>query len=167
MLCALIDSNYVVVDIRELTSEEVTNKYSQLYPIIIDISNISPIPSLGWIFNGQTIIPPQNWDQMELVCSTIYDPLLLKFSKIKRRFIGENIAMGIAQSGKTEAVGNFMAPIELWFERVAPFPTIKYIEIAKLQLQNDPDLAANLAPFITVARLDNYKLQILQALGLA
>lgn len=165
MLCAIIN-DYMVTAVEELSDTQYAEKI-QYNQMIIDITNTIPKPKATWLFDGMNFFPPLGWDETELITQTVYDPMVEKFKKIRRRFIGENIAWGINQTGKTEAVADFMETIEKWFNRAAPLVTIKYIEIAKAQLQADPELSANLTPFVTVDRLNWYKIEILKSIGMA
>lgn len=166
MKYALIQ-DFEVRAVVELSTEAEVQEHAQRFQSVYDITEMVPEPKIGWIFAGGKILPPITADQAELVCLTIYDPMKAKFEILKRRFIGENILWGISQLGKTRAVADFMAPIQIWFDRVAPIEVVTEIEIAKAKLIADQPLQAMLAPFITTARLDWYKLEVLKAAGVA
>lgn len=53
MLCALIRSN-IVQGVINLTEEEVLH-FSNLYEYVIDVSNLVPVPQVGWGFDGRNI----------------------------------------------------------------------------------------------------------------
>ena len=54
MLCAVIQNN-IVTEVSDLTDEAMAAIFCQQ---IIDVSNYSPTPSVGWVFNGSSIVPP-------------------------------------------------------------------------------------------------------------
>lgn len=166
MKCALIQ-DFEVRAVVELSTEAEVQEYAQRFQSVYDITGIVPEPKVGWLFNGGRLFPPSNADQAELVCLAIYDPMKAKFEILKRRFIGENILWGISQLGKTRAVADFMAPIQVWFDRVAPIEVVVELEIAKAKLAADESLQATLAPFITLDRLNWYKAEVLKAAGVS
>jgi uncharacterized protein YbcV (DUF1398 family) len=53
MICALIREN-IVVEVKNLTDEEITAIGNQ-YEAIIDCTNLTPVPQVGWTFDGHTI----------------------------------------------------------------------------------------------------------------
>ena len=165
MLCALIN-DYKVVAVEELTEEEYV-QLSYTHQNIIDITNITPAPLVGWTWTVLTFQPPLNWDQVELVASTVYDPVANFCWKLQRRFIAENITWGITQQGKTRAVGDFMEQIEKWFKRNSLKEVIEELTLSIARIDADPSIEQNLSPFITKSRLQQYRLSILQYLGLA
>ena len=165
MKCALVQ-DFQVVDIQVLSEAEYLES-AKVFQIVVNIEGTVPEPVKGWAFDGNKFLPPIGTDAAELVCLNVYDPLVVKLNKVRRRFIGENIAWGITQAGKTRAVGDFMKDVELWFGRSSVYEVVQEIEKCKIALQNDSTLAASLAPFVTISRLDSYKFNVLQAAGLA
>ena len=164
MSIALIQDFEVKQVITEALTEEQIQELQKSWQAVV--STDLPV-QIGWPFSGREVIPPVGTDAAEMICLTVYDPLVAKLTKVRRRFIGENIAWGITQAGKTRLVGDFMKDVELWFSRASVYEVIQEIEKCKIALQNDAALATSLAPFVTVSRLDGYKLSVLQAAGLA
>lgn len=164
MKFAIVNDYYV----SEIVETDVEQDVFDLYgtsQAIINIDGLSPEPQKNWSFDGTKLNAPLTSQQIEAVAGLYYDPIVNGFNAIKRRFIAENIALGINQKNKTRIVAEFMQPIQTWFDRYAPYPTIEEIEKAKLRLKNDSALKVNLAPFITIGRLDWYKEEILKAIG--
>lgn len=165
MLCAIVQ-DWQVVEVADL-SEEAVQLRALSAQAVVGIDGLSPAPAVGWMLAGNRLVPPVYGDQVEYVMNAVYDPVKKFAEALNRKFIAENIAWGITQMGKTRAVGDFMEPVEKWWKRFSMFEVIQELEIAKAKLQADSALAASLAPFVTVSRLDSYKLQILKYLGLA
>lgn len=53
MLCALIKQN-LVVGVADLTDDEIAY-FGRLYQNIIDCTNLTPLPAIGWAFDGANI----------------------------------------------------------------------------------------------------------------
>ena len=60
MLCAVIQNN-VVVEVANYTDEQIQD-IMKIRQTVIDLTNSSPVPSVGWIFNGSTLVPPAGQD---------------------------------------------------------------------------------------------------------
>lgn len=54
MLCALIQ-NDLVVGVVDLSDDEI-NLFNPHYEQIVDVSNLMPVPQIGWAFTGSTIV---------------------------------------------------------------------------------------------------------------
>lgn len=55
MLCALVESGYVT-EIKELDADQI-NELSPKYEFISDITDMNPMPEVGWHFDGMTFTP--------------------------------------------------------------------------------------------------------------
>lgn len=165
MKCAIVN-DWQVTEIADLTDQQIQER-ALLCQAVISIEGQSPLPAVGWALSGNRLFPPVYGSQVDYVISMIYEPVKKFADDLNRVFIAENIAWGITQLGKTRVVGDFMEPIEKWWRRYSMYEVVQEIESAKVRLQSDPVLAAELAPFVTVSRLDSYRLQILKHLGLA
>ena len=157
---ALINDNEVK-EIAIVETEEEILPYLSRFQNVLESANAQK----GWLFNGARVFPAVDAASLDFVLSQVYDPLVVEFENIRRKFIGENIFWNIDQLNKTKAVADFMEPIEKWFNRYSPKQTLEEIEKAKILLNSDPVLAANLAPFITIDRLTWYATSILTALA--
>jgi hypothetical protein len=56
MLCALVKNN-LVSEILEVSSDEQFQSIARQYSNVIDITNANPRPAIGWVFNGNALIP--------------------------------------------------------------------------------------------------------------
>lgn len=56
-LHALLRDN-VVVDLKEITSEEEYRDLSNQYQLIVDVSDYLAVPQVGWVLAGNKIVPP-------------------------------------------------------------------------------------------------------------
>lgn len=151
-------------EVKNIISVETEDELS---PILAQYQAIvqSDIAERGWKFDGTRVFPSVSKESVDWALSVVYDPLTIEFAKIKRQFIGENIFWKITEQGKTRLVGDFMEPIEKWFNRIAPIEAITEVEIAKAKLAADPALATSLSPFVTIDRLNWYKSSILAAVA--
>lgn len=137
----------------------------RLYQNVIETTDHIKKPQKGWKLSGGNLIPSVDRGTVQYVLDQVYDPLVHEFEEIRRQFIGENIFWGINFLNKTRIVGDFMEPIEKWFNRTAPIEAITEIEKAKAILLADQTLSDSLYPFVTVDRLNWYKTSILKAVA--
>jgi hypothetical protein len=56
MLCALI-KNSVVVELKDITEEEIS--LYRDYEMVLEIENLSPVPEVGWLWNGISLTTPE------------------------------------------------------------------------------------------------------------
>ena len=56
MICALINSN-VVVSVQGLSPDQVT-RITPSYQWVIDITSMSPLPGVGWSYDGVSVFTP-------------------------------------------------------------------------------------------------------------
>lgn len=51
MLCALINENYVVTELKDIPEDQLQT-YMEQWPIVVDVENIIPQPEVGWLYDG-------------------------------------------------------------------------------------------------------------------
>jgi len=163
--CAIVQ-DYQVVSVQDL-SEEQFAATARTAQAVVSIEGMVPEPGVGWMMSGSKLVPPLGTDETEMVCLQVYDPVMAFVRTFQRRFIGENIAWGITQQGKTRAVGELLRDVEYWMNKGSLYEAMQEIEKVRAKLLADPVLAASVAPFVTSTRLDAYRLKILQFLGMA
>lgn len=73
----------------------------------------------------------------------------------------ENITMGITQAGKTKVVSDYLDNMQTYLKAGS-----LYAAVDELNLLLAQDIPTNVAPYVTAARLTNYKNQIQTYLGL-
>lgn len=76
-------------------------------------------------------------------------------------FATENVMMGITQAGKTRDVSTLLADVAVYLNTGSLYEVVAEIERIKAN-----GISGDLAPFVTVARLDAFKLKITNYLGL-
>lgn len=55
-LCALIGSSNQVVGVVQIESYEQIQELGRVYGQIIDVTDYSPLPQIGWSFDGQSVV---------------------------------------------------------------------------------------------------------------
>ena len=77
-------------------------------------------------------------------------------------FATENVLMGITQAGKTKEVADYLADVMRYAQSGSLYEVLA--EVNRLQTAGLP---AELAPFVTTDRMNEFKLKIEQYLGIA
>lgn len=82
------------------------------------------------------------------------------FSEILNQYAAENIAMGITQAGKTKDVSDYLADVMRYGESGSLYEVISEVDALKAAT-----VPADLAPFVTDARLDEVRAKIVEYLS--
>jgi len=139
--------------------------------LIFNIDNVSPTPSVGWILDG-TIFRSDLADRIAIDLGKRIDPWVVGFLQRTR---AENIAMGITQAGKTfDAQAFFELPVAL--NPLYPDKKISMLgalftgsltlipALIDYYISNS-ETYANLFPFVTTERLNDWKQEVIDFLG--
>lgn len=139
--------------------------------LIFNIDNVSPTPSVGWILEG-TIFRSDLADRIAIDLGKRIDPWVVGFLQRTR---AENIAMGITQAGKTfDAQAFFELPVAL--NPLYPDKKISMLgalftgsltlipALIDYYISNS-ETYANLFPFVTTERLNDWKQEVINFLG--
>lgn len=139
--------------------------------LIFNIDNLSPTPSVGWILEG-TIFRSDLADRIAIDLGKRIDPWVVGFLQRTR---AENIAMGITQAGKTfDAQAFFELPVAL--NPLYPDKKISMLgalftgsltlipALIDYYISNS-ETYANLFPFVTTERLNDWKQEVIDFLG--
>jgi hypothetical protein len=154
-LYALVRDN-IVVQVEDLATEGDVYAIAGGYQNIIDLTNVVPKPVAGWSFHSSYFSPPAGLDVYEIIRLTVLRPAAAFGLSLKEQFTLENIAWGVTQAGKSEAVGEFMKDLSWWLENGS-----LYVAMAKMQRLIDAGVDPALAPFVTADRLAIYKARVL------
>jgi len=166
-----------VTEIRNIEDSEVPMIMdSEKWSMILDIEGVLPAPQLGWLFVNNTlsapVLAPTAYVQQVII------PSVKAFAtKLETDFVTENILMGITQAGKTDSLVRMMtkkvdipgapASVSLMdtIRAVCPSLTVT-LQVLQYHIDHIEDYA-DLAPFITLTRLNNIKGQIQTFLGIS
>lgn len=166
-----------VTEIRQIEPEVVSTVMDQeKWSLILDIEGVSPAPQVGWIFSNNTLVLPPSATPQAYVQQVVIPAAKTFAMTLETNFITENILMGITQSGKTAGVVSMLTkkvdvagvvtPVSIMdtLRAVCPSLTVT-LQVLQYHIDHIEDYA-ELAPFITLARLNSLKVQIQTFLGI-
>lgn len=165
-----------VLKIEDLEENDVREQASK-FQGIVDIEDIAPQPQINWLLDGNKLIPPTPLPiDATYIKQVIMNPAKKFIDELMEQIIAENILMGVTQLGKTPALVGFLTlrvPIPNTTEQLSILGTITgaapsltvTIQILDYHIAHITDYA-DLAPFITLARLKDFRNKISTYLGL-
>ena len=159
MLCALVQNNLVQA-IEDLTNDRIA-QIGNSYEAVIDVTDVLPRPAQNWTWNGAVFIPPPGdpANAIILIQNTIVAPAIKFGAALIAMYASENVAMGITQAGKTNAVLSALSAVRNSLQSGSLYDALAEIQNVTI----DPTLA----PYITAPRMKVYANYIRAYLGLA
>lgn len=113
MLCALIKESKVI-DVKDLSEDEIQSLRD--YEMILDVTNISPTPQSGWIWDGATV-KPENGQS--------YNSIKITKLAFRNRFtMAEKVTMQVALAQSPA--------LQAWFE---DFKVATFVDLARPDTQ--------------------------------
>jgi len=58
MKCALVKDN-IVIDVVTTNSDEEFQSLARISSSVVDVTDANPQPEAGWLFNGNSLVPPE------------------------------------------------------------------------------------------------------------
>ena len=134
---ALIQGNLVVNIIQDFDTYITDNAAN--YQYIVDITNATTLPQIGWSYNGTSFIPSQAYYQ------TIVAAAITFGNSIVLQAAARNISLGITQAGQTLPMMEYTAGLVSCLTTGSLYQAITSIEA---MIADTSTAKTNLAPFI-------------------
>jgi hypothetical protein len=145
----LVNNNLVVNVIQNYTPYISANSGS--YQYIIDVTNSSLPPQIGWAYNGTSFIPSLAYYQALLQEAASFG------LQLANTFAATNAQMGITQAGLTGAVLSYTNNL---YSAITTGSLYEAITIINAMIADTSSTKTNLSPFITNDILYSYLNQI-------
>lgn len=166
--------DYKIVSIEDLEDEAAYIR-SLSCQNLIDVTDLNPLPQVGWKFDGRFLMPVAGpVIDAEYIKQAKVLPIKAFVDELMNKTIAENILMGITQANKTGTVLSFA--LRKVTVPSSPDPMSLYGALVNLSLFialevleyhiTHPEEYSDLAPFVTVTRLTGFKNSIRVFLGL-
>ncbi len=136
----------------------VMNNYDDEKAIIQQVDTFNLIEVLRSTGGYEQYTPPLE-DPLEPYKNLVSNAISY-FKEVQIEFAAENITMGITQTGKTKDVSDYLAPVLRYGQTGSLYEVVN--EINSLIAATVP---ADLSPFVTVARLEAFRDNILAKLS--
>lgn len=160
----------LVRDLRIIQiAETVTREFDS--DLIFNIDGMTPTPQISWVLRGTEFVSDFA-ERIAVDLDNRIDPWVVNFLKKTR---AENIAMGITQAGKTfEAQAFFELPVELNpllpGKRISMLGALFTGSLTLIPALIDyyianPETFDGLHPFVSVERLNSWKLEVITFLS--
>jgi hypothetical protein len=149
IILALINGNLVVNVIQNYTPYISAN--SSTYQYIIDVTNSSLPPQIGWGYNGTSFIPSLSYFQTLLQDAANFG------LQLANTFAATNAQMGITQAGLTGAVLSYTSNL---YSAITTGSLYEAITIINGMIADTSSTKTSLSPFITNDILYSYLNQI-------
>lgn len=155
----------VVQNTIVLTDPTLESIFAAGFDYFIEIDGLTPMPSIGWSYNGTSFtapVPPiltttQIYTQVVIAAMAFGNQLAIQYSV-------QNILAGITASGKTQALIDYTNNLSQCLYTGSLYAAIGAIEV---MIADTSDTKTSLAPFVTNDILYTYLNQIQTYLGLA
>lgn len=146
---AFIRSN-MVITVGVLADEEAYRTAISEWQAIVDIEDQLPRPEAGWLLEGSSIVPPTaiSSDPVEYIKYFILRPAKKFAADLEEQFVAENIAMGITQAGKTDAVAAALVNVTTAIRSLSLYSALTAIAAV--------NITPELSPFLTAPRLQAF-----------
>lgn len=126
--------------------------------------------SLGVVFDSEPSLEIQD-EVAQIVAAHVPSPLngitsylrdnvAVFCSQLLLEFAAENMSMGITQAGKTRAVSLYLRDVQYYISTYS-----LYVAVEEIDGLINEGIPADLAPFVTTARMIEFKNKILAYLG--